>query len=218
MKVIVRNARMSFNDIFEPNTAIKGGKPKFSITAICSDDTTVKYDNSKGETITKSHDALANICQHVAKEKWGKVPPKLANWAYNKADGSTTRDEYVNDDGDFWAGFDENTWYVSAGKLEKLAKNGKMTVLDQHRKPIAANSGLLFSGCYINLIIDVYAYDNETGKGVTASLEGVQLLRKGEPLGISNIDAENEFDDEEMPPDQEIDTDDSDAGDASDLL
>lgn len=214
MKIKIRNARMSFNDLFTAK-AQAGGQPKFSITAICGDDTTITYTNGKGESVTKPHSALTNIVEHVAVEKWGKAPAKMKNYAYNKADGSTTRDEYTNNDGDYWAGFDSETFYVSAGKREDMAKNGQMTVLDQHRQPIAANSGLLYSGCYINLIVDVYAYESDQGgNGVTASLEGVQLLKAGEPFGAKTIDAADEFDDEEMPEGEEISADDS----VSDLL
>ena len=36
MKVIVKNARLSFNDIFTPKS-VNNGKPAFSATAICLD-------------------------------------------------------------------------------------------------------------------------------------------------------------------------------------
>lgn len=203
MKVIVKNARLSFNDLWEAKS-INGGKPKFTATLICSDETKMKYTNWHGTQVIFPHAKMQEVCEHVLKEKFGKVPAKADNWAYNKADGSTTRDEYTNDDGDYWAGFDDETWYISAGKLEAKCKGGKMTVLDQQREPIEANSGLLFSGCYVNAVLDIYAYDGDSGKGVTASLEGVQLLRKGEPLGITQIDAADEFDEEEID-EEEID-------------
>lgn len=204
MKIIIRNARLSFNDLFAAKS-INGGEPKFTVTGICSEDTTVKYTDPEGKQITKSHDAMSKICDHVLKEKFGKVPAKAENWVYNKADGSTTRDQYVNDDGDYWAGFDEHTWFISAGKRADRCKDGKMTILDQHKQPIAANSGLLFSGCYVNLVLDVYAYDGDSGKGVTASLEGVQLLRKGDALGFTQIEAGDEFEEEEIPEEEEMD-------------
>lgn len=206
MKVIIKNARLSFNDLFEPKS-INGGKPKFTGTFICSDDTKIKFANKEGKQVIVGHEKMQDVCDHVLKEKFGKVPAKASNWAYNKADGSTTRDEYTNDDGDYWAGFDEDTFYISAGKEAAKCKGGEMTVLDQRREPIEANSGLLFSGCYVNVVIDVYAYDGDSGKGVTASLEGVQLLRKGEALGITQIDAADDFDEEE------IDAEDDDAAD-----
>jgi hypothetical protein len=207
MKVIVKSARLSFNDIFTPK-AINGGKPAFSATAICLNgdeegnpdgfETTVVYQNSEGKKVSAPFDKMQNICDHVAKEKWGKVPAKMKNWAFNKADGSTTRDEYTNEDGEYWAGFSSETEYISAKKHADRCKNEQMTVVDQLKQPIVSNSGLLHSGCFVNLVIDVYAYDNDEGKGITASLEGVQLKKKGEALGFTAIDAADEFDEEEI--------------------
>tara|TARA_R110000772_G_scaffold268565_3_gene396243 strand:+ start:2045 stop:2671 length:627 start_codon:yes stop_codon:yes gene_type:complete len=204
MKIIVKNARLSFNDLFT-SKSINGGAPKFTATLICSGETKLKLANKEGVQVVVPHSKLQEVCEKVLKEKFGKLPAKADNWAYNKADGTTTRDEYINDDGDYWAGFDAETFYISAGKAEAKCKNGKMTILDQRREAIEENSGLLFSGCYVNAVLDVYAYDGDSGKGVTASLEGVQLLRKGEPLGFAKINAESEFDEEE------IDADDDDA-------
>jgi hypothetical protein len=210
MKVIVKNARLSFNDLFKAKS-IRGGKPRFSTTLICLNgdedgnpdnlETVVIYTNNEGKRITKPYAKLEEICNHVAKEKWGKVPTKMKNWAYNKADGSTTREEYTNDDGEYWSGFNGETFYITAAKQEERCKDSKMTVLDQHKQPIASNSGLIFSGCFVNVVIDIYPFDNEEGKGITASLEGVQLKKKGEALGITQIDAADEFDEEEFDED-----------------
>lgn len=206
MKVIVKNARLSFNDIFTAKCGKKSTTPKFSVTLICSDETTIVYINGEGKQVAGDHAKMQAICEHVMKEKFGKVPVKHSNWAYNKADGSTTRDEYVNDDGDYWDGFDGDTMFISASKHEARCVGGVMTVLDQHKQPLAANSGLLFSGCYVNVVIDVYAFkDDEGGKGATASLEGVQLKKKGEALGFTQIDAASEFDEEEIEEDESAD-------------
>ena len=201
MKVIVKNARLSFNDLFKAKS-INNGAPKFTATVICSDDTKIKVANSEGKQVIVPHGKLLDVIEQVLKDKFGKVP-KHANWAYNKADGSTHRDAYTNEDGEYWAGFDANTWYISAGKLEDRCQGGKMKVLDQAKQPIEATEGRIFSGCYVNLLLDIYAYDGDSGKGVTASLDGVQLLRTGEPLGITKAEAEDEFDMEEVEEDGE---------------
>lgn len=220
MKVIVKNARLSFNDLFMAKAVGKGSKPKFSATLICLNgdeegnpdgpETTVVYNNAEGKKVSAPYSKMEQICEHVLKEKFGKVPAKHANWAFNKADGSTHREQYVNDDGDYWAGFNDDTFYISASKHEERCVDGKMTVLDQLKQPIAANSGKIFSGCFVNVVIDVYAFSNDEGKGVTASLEGIQLKAKGEALGITQIDAADEFDEEELP--------ESEADEAADLL
>ena len=196
MKIKLKNVRLGFQDLFNAKS-INGGDPKFTGTFICSDESTVVVDG-----VASPHTKLADICQKVLIEKFGKVPAKAENWFYNKADGSTHRGPHTNDDGDYWAGFDKDTWYISASKKESMCLNSEMTVVDQHRKPIAANSGLMRSGVYVNAVLDVYAYEGQSGKGLTAALEGVQLLRSGDPIGMTPIDATNEFDDEEMEVDE----------------
>lgn len=206
MKVIVRNARLSFNDLFEPKS-FKEGDPSFGVTLICSDDTELRIDseevdaNGKPKKKVLKHGMLQKIVEKVLSEKaGGKLPAKYKNWCYNKADGSTTREQYVDTKtGDYWAGFDENTWYVSAKKRADKVPGGKLKVLDQEKNPIEANSGKIYSGCYVSCIIQIYAMkDEKAGWTVQASLEAVQLLKKGEPLGFKQIDAESEFDEEEV--------------------
>jgi hypothetical protein len=201
MKIKLKNVRLGFQDLFNAKS-INGGEPKFTGTFICSDESTISYAGKDGKDVVAPHTKLNDLCQHVYTEKFGKVPAKAENWFYNKADGSTHRGPHTNDDGDYWAGFDKDTWYISASKKESMCLDGKMTVVDQHRKPIAANSGLMRSGVYVNVILDVYAYEGQSGKGLTSALEGVQLLRTGEPIGMTPIDAANEFDDEEMEVDE----------------
>lgn len=207
MKVIVKNARLSFNDLFEPK-GFKDSDPAFGATLICSDDTTLAIDSeeidpktNRPKKKTLKHAMLLKIVEKVLQEKaGGKLPVKFKNWCYNKADGSTTRDQYIDQKtGDYWAGFDAETWFVSAKKKPEKCEGGKLKVLDQEKNPIQPNSGKIFSGCYVNCIIQVYAMkDEKAGWTVQASLEAVQLLKKGEPLGFKPIDAENEFDEEEV--------------------
>jgi len=208
MKVIVLNARMSFADLHTPSS-VKGSALAFSVSAICDKDTQIKYTNDSGETKIVGYEVFQKICDKVCKDKFGgKVPAKLKNWCFNKADGSTTRDEYINSKtGDYWDGFTPETWYISAKKRADRVDGGVLTILDQEKNQIPPNSSKLYSGCRINLIVQVYATDKD-GNSVQASLEAVQLKAKGEPLGRELIDAKSEFDTEEIPAE---DVDESDA-------
>ena len=201
MKIKLKNVRLSFNDLFTAK-AFNGGDAKFSGTFICSDDSTISYAGKDGEEVTEPHTKLSEICDQVFTEKFGKVPAKADNWLYNKADGSGTRGQFTNEDGEYWAGFDADTWYVSAAKKESMCRNNEMTVVDQLIQPIAANSGLMHSGVFVNVVIDVYAYEGQSGKGLTGSLEGVQLVRKGDPIGMAPIDATNDFEELEIEVDE----------------
>lgn len=195
--VTVLNARLSFCSLFTPKS-VSGGDPRFEATLICGDDTKIKYTGSDGKEVVRPYEKMSDICDHVWKERFGKIPAKFKNYAFNKADGSTTRDEYTNKDGEHWPGFDADTHYITAYKYEARCPPGGITVLDQLKQPIKKNNGTIFSGCYVNAVIDVYAFNRDDGRGVTASLEGVQLLKRGEPFGAEPIDAASMFEAEEI--------------------
>lgn len=226
MKVIVKNARMSFNALFKPKAFGDNPDPKFSLTAICSDDTTVKVQETKPETgevryVTKPHSFLKKVCDRVFKEKFGKLDAVYSNWVYNKADGSDTRKKFVDKTtGDYRPGTDADTFLIDAATKEADAAykhpetgevvSGKIQVVDQKRQLMKDNDARMYSGCYINFSIDVYAFDHpKSGKGVSAQLVGVQLKADGERFGGGGVtDATTEFDDEEI--DEEDEADDGD--------
>ena len=215
MKVIIKFARLSFNDIFEPKLIGNSTEPKFSATLICLEPdaeanghhakgTRLVVKNASGDKKIVPHGKMQEICEQVLKERFKSIPAKAKNWVYNKADGSTTREEYVDPEGNFWSGFDSETFYISAAKQAKLCKGGKLTVLDQLKEAIEPQDQKIFSGCYVNAIIDVYAYETDGTKGVTASLEAIQLVKAGEPLGMTQIDAKEEFDEEEFEEEDDL--------------
>lgn len=204
MRIKLRNCLLHFNDLFVPKVIGKKGEPAYSATFIIDDETEVIYENDKGKKVKKP--ALVTIpliCERVTKEKWGKKQAKLKNWAWNKADGSTTREQYVNQDGDYYDGIDEDTWFVSAKKNLSRAKDGVIPVVDQHKQAIENDYGI-YAGCRVVAIVDIYAFDNDEGNGLSASLEVVQLLKKGEKLslGAAGVNLDEDLDEEEMDEDE----------------
>lgn len=209
MKVIILNGRLSFADLHTPKS-IKGSALAFSATVICDKDTKIKYTNDGGETKIVGYEVFQKICDKVTKDKFGgKIPAKLKNWCFNKADGSTTRDEYIDPKKDaYWDGFDSETWYISAKKPLDRVEGGILTIFDENKKQVPPNSGKVYSGCRVNMIVSVYAMDKE-GASLQAGLEAIQYAGKGEPLGRTSIDASSDFDSVEIPAE---DMDEADAG------
>ncbi len=70
-------------------------------------------------------------------------------------------------------------------------------VIDVNRTPLTAQDGRPYSGCYVNATIEFYAYDNN-GKGVSASLRGVQFFRDGDAFSGGSVASVDEFDDLSM--------------------
>jgi hypothetical protein len=67
------------------------------------------------------------------------------------------------------------------------------SVFDGMRNPVTSDDGIVYSGCYVNASIDIYAFDN-VSKGNSAGLRGVQFLRKGDAFGGGAPADESEFD------------------------
>lgn len=55
-------------------------------------------------------------------------------------------------------------------------------VLDAQRRPIISEDDI-YSGCYGIAVVELYAFNSNGNKGIACSLQGVQKVRDGEPLG-----------------------------------
>ena len=216
MKVIIHNGIQAYMTVFEPK-AINNGDPCFSSTIIIDDKTRFSVPEMGLKKV--KHTELEKVSKQVVHAKFGKNTPKDKNWSYNKADGSTTRDQYVNDEGDYHDGFDDDTFYVSAKKYpEQISKSkcgqfdaGELLVMGRNKKRINAQDGNLKPGDRVNVVTDFYAFESDGTKGVTASLEGMQKWEDGTALklgGGSSISAGDDFEEGDMP----------DSDDAADLM
>jgi hypothetical protein len=59
----------------------------------------------------------------------------------------------------------------------------RFTIVDADRTPLTAADGRPYSGCYGNIIVDIYAQDNQWGRRINATVTGVQFLRNGDAFG-----------------------------------
>ena len=67
-------------------------------------------------------------------------------------------------------------------------------VIDTDKTPLAEEDGKPYVGCYVNAIIEFFGYDN-SGKGVSATLKGVQFVRDGDAFSAVAPASEDDFDD-----------------------
>ncbi len=204
MRIQIKNCRLSFASLRKPYVP-KVGDPKFTFNGICSADTKIVVTAKDGSKKVLPHTAMDKVLDAVCKEKWGKTPAKLENYAYNRADTAVgSRQPRINEDGDFYDGYEADTMFFSAG-VKQADKPQGVPIFDQKREPLPAESGHPINGDYVNAIINLFAYEYEGKKGISASIEGVQYLRKGEPFGSAGVDSK-EFDEEELE-DDDLDSD-----------
>lgn len=201
MQIKIKNARLSFANIRKPFVP-KTGDPKYTASFICGPDTKIEVELNGTKVLLPHDKGMAKVIESLATDKWKKVPGRMELYIYAKADQQVgSRGPRVDDDGEFYDGYDKDTMFFSAGTKVEDAPAG-ILIVDQRKQVLPASSGHPVSGDYVNAIINAFAYEYEGKKGISASLEGVQYLRKGEPFGASKID-ENAFDEEELEDEEE---------------
>lgn len=68
-------------------------------------------------------------------------------------------------------------YFISANNKKRFS------IVDADRSPLTAADGRPYSGCYGNLIVDIYAQDNSWGRRINATVTGAQFLRHAEAFG-----------------------------------
>ncbi len=77
------------------------------------------------------------------------------------------------------------------GKMTiKALTKKRPLVINRNKSPITEDDNIVYAGCYVNAIVNLWAQNNQYGKRINAQLDGVQFCRDGEPFGDSGISAE----------------------------
>lgn len=192
-EVILKNVRLSFADLFKP------GKPQKN-----DDGETVpgKYKCNllleKGtEDTNRQIKQMKAVAEQVKAEKWGKKIPKLKPEKVFLRDGDT----------EDWDGY-EGCFYVSANNQNQpVLVDRKKDAKGKWIELTIQNGGpkLLYSGCYVNAIIRIWAQDNQHGKRLNASIESVQFVKHGEAFsGGKPVDPNEKFEDMEDDDEDDI--------------
>lgn len=170
-RVMIKNARLAFPNVFEASSVNGEGEPRFGATLILSEEDQV--------------DAVNKAIEAVAKEKWAaKADVNLKALRGAGKVALRNGDEKANYDG-----FEGNYFVAASAKA-----NARPTVVDGQRQPITERDGKIYAGCYVNASIEIWAQDNAYGKRVNATLRGLQFVRDGEAFGGGRPAAADEFD------------------------
>jgi hypothetical protein len=153
-------ARLAFTQhLFQKGTVGGEGKPAFSSTVL----------------FPPTHPAVAQVLaaeETVAKEKWGAKAGDIltsirANGKGALKDGNTKAE---------YQGFPGN-------KFVSMRSEVRPTVVDRDRSPLTEADGRIYSGCYANVQVEIWAMDNQYGKRINAQILGVQFSRDGDSFG-----------------------------------
>lgn len=168
-KVIKLNdVRLSFPVLFEAKAFEEGGKKEFSASFL----------------IPKDHPAVKVIREamlKIAADKWSEK-------------GADTVAKLFRDDRMCLHDGDRKDYDGYAGNLFIRANNDvRPLVIDGQKNPISEKDGKIYSGCYVNATVSLWAQDNKWGKRINANLRGVQFLRDGEAFSGGGTASVDEF-------------------------
>lgn len=174
-KVITGKVRASYVHIFEPN-AINGGDEKYSISLIIP-----KTDT---KLIALIEEAIKEAAETGKAKLGGKIP---ANLKTPLRDGDLERE-----DDEAYA----DSYFINA--TSKTAPG----IIDQNKIKLT-DSSAIYSGCYVRVSLNFYAFNTNGNKGIAAGLNNVQKWADGEFLG-GRAKAEDDFDELESAEDDLI--------------
>lgn len=188
-RILVRDVRLAFFTGWEPE-AFPGGT-----------DPTKYYSASfimgrKHPQVPQINKLMEDLCK--AEDKWQKKGPLIVLKAIKATGKVFFRDGDTKPEYD---GFPGN-WFISA--RSKTRPN----YFDHKRDNITEDMGLLYSGCYVNVLLSTYSY-TKGNNGLGAEIKGIQYLRKGDAFGGGGpAAAPDEFDEIDAPEDDEGSDDD----------
>ena len=182
MKVTLNKIRLAFNNVHEAKAVGDNGDLRFSAAGIIEPGSA----NAKG---------LKAAMVAVAKEKWkDKADVILADLI--KKGRVAYKEEPLSKDGVIYEGF-EGMHSINA------SNKARPTVIDRDKTPLTPEDGRPYGGCYVNMIVDIWAQDNQYGKRINASLMGVQFVEDGDAFGGGGVASADDFDTIEGTPDSE---------------
>lgn len=175
MKVLIKNARGAFLDsLWTAEEYEKGdGKPRHSATFL------IVPGDANDKAIRAAIDAVGS---EVFKAKWLRLKEA---WEKNP-------NKFCYQDGD------TKNWDGAGGMMvlaaHRKAKDGRPTVLNLNKSPVAENDGIIYGGCYINGSVDIWAQDGENS-GIRCTLLGVQYAGEGDSFSGARRSDDSDFED-----------------------
>lgn len=164
--IFVKNVRLSYEHLFQKYAGNDGDSLRYSAVFILPNETHSKVIKQINE----------HIHELAADEIDGKV--KRDNFFLRNGDDSG-KDEY------------EDAWTINAADSKR-----RPTVVNRDKSPITEEDGIVYSGCWVNLLIRPWAQDNKFGKRINANLLMVQFVADDEAFSGSSVpDADDVFED-----------------------
>lgn len=202
MKLYLKNVRGSYTDSLFTAKAVKGkdgstSAEKYSLASIIIPGKTEGFagdahpespaGQAKGYKFGDPLQAASVAISDAAQKKWGDAPTESVDAAGNKvmlprwqamlAQLKATNRLPIHD------GAEKAMTPGYAGNKFMNANNAiRPQVRHSNGAQLEARDGVIYSGCFLDVVTDIWAQDNAHGKRVNASLLAVQFRADGERL------------------------------------
>lgn len=153
--------RLSFPQLFEAVTVNGEGKPSYSGSFLAD-----------RKTQKDLIDKLNATIEEVAKDKWKDKAPGILK-------SIRAADKVCLHDGDNKSEYDgyPGSMFINARSYSQPRVCDRDPTIT-----LVQADGRIYSGCYVNAVIGIWAMDNKYGKRICAELKGVQFYKDGEPF------------------------------------
>lgn len=196
MKLKVTNTRVGFaNGLFKARAMEEGQQAKYGADFILGPDSKVFKQVEKDGTKTWVETTMKEAQLAVANEAWkGKGADVIEDLEGSKK-SYRNGNKRKNKDGEIYEGY-EDAWYVTAKSatkpklFDRRPKNA-----DGSENLVTEESGIIYSGCYVNVTFDLYANTQAKNKGIFAGLTGAQFVKDGDSFGGGGSAKADDFDD-----------------------
>lgn len=170
-KVVTGKIRISYPSLFEPQTPLGGGEPKYEITMLIP--------KNDAATVGKIRAAIQEARELYCTTKGAAALPAAPKNPLHDGDG-------VKESGDPY-GPECRGCYVLKARCKQ-----KPVVVDAFGNPITEPTEV-YGGCYGRVSFTLFGYNSAGNKGIGAALLAVQKLHDGEPFGT--VGSAADFDD-----------------------
>lgn len=167
MKLILKNVRLSFADLF---TAVSkfDGDPKYSASFIID---------------PASEDGKANLAS------FKKIVRQLETEKFGGDELPTSHLPIQDGNTKGYSGWEDKLIISAANKK-------RPTIVGRQRQAVGEGDvDAPYAGCMVNVVIDLWGMNNQFGKRIIASLEAVQFAGEGDPFTVSSVNVDSDFED-----------------------
>jgi hypothetical protein len=189
----------------------------------------IPFRNSANFLIPKTNttliEAIKEKMMEARDQQWPKDPPKIKNDKLCLQDGDEV--DYAGYAGHMYLSASRTTYGTpdDSGRVKMPPRPykilpAKKSMVDGELRFVEVQEGqdgAPYSGCYVNVIVRFWAQDDEDyGKRINASIEGVQYNRRGDAFGGGKkLDVNKAFDDADGDDEDAHDEDEAPAPKAS---